>query len=78
MPIASESPLMVPKDIWPGNSPNLNVCDYWLLGVIEAEFIVTSHPSVKPLKAAIRQAFRNLDQEDVKRSCSRFSRESPI
>ena len=26
---------MVPKDIWPSSSPDLNVCDYWLFGVIE-------------------------------------------
>ena len=30
-------PLMVPKDIWPSSSPDLNVCDYWLFGVIEGE-----------------------------------------
>lgn len=65
-------PLFVPKDIWPSSSPDLNVCDYWLFGVIEGESNVTSHPSVNSLKTAIRQAFRNLDPEDVKRSCSRF------
>ena len=65
-------PLMVPKDIWPSSSPDLNVCDYWLFGVIEGESNATSHPSVNSLKAAIRRAFRNLDPEDVKRSCSRF------
>lgn len=65
-------PLMVPKDIWPSSSPDLNVCDYWLFGVIEGESNVTSHPSVNSLKAAIRRAFRNLDPEDVKRSCSRL------
>lgn len=65
-------PLMVPKDIWPSSSPDLNVCDYWLFGVIEGKSNVTSHSSVNSLKAAIRRAFRNLDPEDVKRSCSRF------
>ena len=65
-------PLMVPKDIWPSSSPDLNVCDYWLFGVIEGKSNVTSHPSVNSLKASIRRAFRNLDPEDVKRSCSRF------
>ena len=63
-------PLMVPKDIWPSSFPDLNVCDYWMFGVIEP--YVTSHPSVNSLKASIRRAFRNLDPEDVKRSCSRF------
>ncbi|KAF2362962.1 Homeobox domain-like [Trinorchestia longiramus] len=65
-------PLMVPKDIWPSSSPDLNVCDYWLFGVIEEKSNITSHPSVNSLKSAIRRAFRNLDPEDVKRSCSRF------
>ena len=65
-------PWMVPKDIWPSSSPDLNVCDYWLFGVIEGKSNVTSHPSVNSLKAFIRRAIRNLDPEDVKRSCSRF------
>ena len=65
-------PLMVPKDVCSGTCPDLNVCDYWLFGVIEGESNVTSHPSVNSLKAAIRRAFRELDLEDVKRSCSRF------
>ena len=65
-------PLRAPKDIWPSSSPDLNVCDYWLFGVIEGKSNVTSHPIVNSLKAAIRRAFRNLDPEDVKRSCSRF------
>ena len=28
-------PLMVSMDIWSSNSPDLNVCDYWMYGVIE-------------------------------------------
>ena len=65
-------PLMVPKDIWPSSSPDLNVCDYWLFGVIEGESNATLHSSANSLKAAIRRAIRKLDPEDVKRSCSRF------
>ena len=59
-------PLMVPKDIWPSSSPDLNVCDYWLFGVIEGKSNVTSHSSVNSLKAAIRRAFRNFDPENEK------------
>lgn len=71
-------PLMVPKDIWPSSSPDLNVCDYWLFGVIEGESNVTSHPSVNSLKAAIRRAFRNLDPEVKKKGVVHgFARESP-
>ena len=25
-------PLMFSKDIWPSNSPDVNICDYWLFG----------------------------------------------
>ena len=46
-------PLMVPKDIWPSSSQDLNVCDYWLFGVIEGKSNVNSHPSVNSLKAII-------------------------
>ena len=62
-------PLIVPKDIWPCSSPDLNVCDYWLFGVIEGKSNVTSHPSVNSLKASIRRTFRNLDSEVVKSNC---------
>ena len=34
-------PLMVPKGIWPSSSLDLNVCDYWLFGVIEGTSNVT-------------------------------------
>ena len=64
--------LMVPKDIWLSSSSDLNVCDYWLFGVIEEESNVTSHPSVNSLKAVIWRAFHNLNLDYVKRSCSRF------
>ena len=63
---------MVPKVIWPTNSPDLNACDNWLFGVIDGESNVTSQSSVNSLKAAIRRAFRNFDPEDVKRSDSWF------
>ena len=75
-PKVSEPPLMAQKDICSTNAPDLNVCDYWLFGVIEGESNVTSHPSVNSLKAAIRRAFRYLHPEDVKRSCSRLARGS--
>ena len=42
------------------------------IGCLASLSNVTSHPSVNSLKAAIRRGFRNLDPEDVKRSCSRF------
>ena len=65
-------PLMVPNDVWPSSSPDLNACDYWLFVVIEGKSNVTPHPSVNSLKASIRRALGNLDPEDVKRSCSGF------
>ena len=69
-------PLMVPKDIWLSSFPDLNVCDYWLFGVIERESNVASHSSVNSLKVTIHGAFCNLHPKDVK-SCSRFTWESP-
>ena len=65
-------PLFVPKDIWPSSSPDLNVCDYWLFRVIERKSNVNPHSNVNSLKASIRRAFRNLDADEVKRSCSKF------
>ena len=74
---------MVPKDIWHSSSPGLNVCDYLLFGVIEGEYQLSeeylsiskyqlSHLSINSLKTDIRRAFRNLDPEDVTRSCLLF------
>ena len=65
-------PMFVPKDIWPSSSPDPNACDFWLFKVIKEQSNATSHPSVKSLKTAIRRAFHNLEDEEVKRSCSAF------
>jgi len=67
-------PLFVPKDVWPSNSPDLNVCDYWLFSVIEGQTNTNPHPSVGSLQAAIRRAFRKLDHDEVRKSCSSFRR----
>ena len=69
-------PLMVPKDIWPSSSPDLNVCDYWLFGVIEGKSNVTSHPSVNSLKASIRRAYRNLEPRRCKKELFTVSLEN--
>ena len=65
-------PLFVPKDIWPSSSLDLNVRDYRLFSVIEIKSNVNPQSNVNSLKASIRRAFRNLDADEVKRSCLKF------
>ena len=55
-----ESSFDGPEGFVAHNSPDLNVCDYWLFVVIKVDSNVTSHPSVNSLKADIRRAFGNL------------------
>ena len=65
-------PLFVPKNSWPSSSPDLNVCDYWLFSVIEEKSNATPHNNISSLKKTIIKAFKGLDPEALKKSCSSF------
>ena len=70
--LKQKMPLFVPKDMWPSSSPDLNPCDYWMWGVIEAHSNAVAHNSVNNLKDAIRSAFRSVKAAQVKRACTAF------
>ena len=65
-------PLFVPKDIWPSKAPNLNPCEFWLLGVVEGKTNVAPHSSVNALKTSITKACWSMGADEVRRACSTF------
>jgi transposase len=70
--LREQLPLFVSKDIWPSSSPDLNPCDFWMWGVVEAKSNATPHNSVKALQAAIVKAFKSITVDEAKNACSAF------
>ncbi|QQP38596.1 Transposable element tcb2 transposase [Caligus rogercresseyi] len=58
----------------PPNSPDMNPCDYYLLGKLEREVCATNHSNVASLKASIKSETNKLDPADVSKDCERFRR----
>ena len=72
--LSQKIPMYVPKDIWPSNSTDLNLCDFWMWGVVEQKSNSTAHASVSDLKKAIRKAASTIDPDEARRACSAFRR----
>jgi transposase len=66
---ATNLPNFLESSEWPPRSPDLNPCDFFLWGTLEA--IVNTQPlnSFSQLKAKLRHAWKNLDQEAIARAC---------
>ncbi|QQP48772.1 Transposable element tcb1 transposase [Caligus rogercresseyi] len=60
------------KEFWPSSSPDLNLCDYYLWGILERDTNKRAYNTVDSLKAAIIQAVANLSREQVAHAVGRF------
>ena len=63
---------LVPPDMWPPNSPDLNPMDYFTWGVVESRSNAVAHSNKKSLIAAIKRAFSSLERDMVIKATARF------
>jgi hypothetical protein len=70
--LAERVPYFVPSNIWPSNSPDLNVLDYFVWGAVQASVNACPKASMAELKAAIRREMRKINKDDLVRACRRF------
>ena len=63
---------MVKSDIWPSNSPDLNVLDVFVCGVIQTRVNASPKASVADLKTAIKKEFKRIDKVDLMSACCHF------
>ena len=70
--LSENIPDFISKDKWPPSSPDLNPCDYYLWGRMEAVVNNRAYDSVQALQRAIRRAWKDLDQDEVARACRSF------
>lgn len=61
-----------PSDFWPPSSPDLNPLDYSIWARMEAEACRTPHKNVAELKAAVDQAWANMDEMYIMKVCKKF------
>ncbi len=65
-------PWMIPKEMWPPNSPDLNPMDYFFWSVVEEDSNKVPHSNIESLKRAIVRAFAEIDRSALKRACAAF------
>ena len=52
---------------WPPNSPDLNVMDYSIWSILEAEACSKPHQSIDALKKSLTKAWNNISQDVIDR-----------
>jgi len=70
--LRSNVPNFWSKEKWPPYSPDLNPCDYYLWGRLEAIVNTKRYTSIDALKVAITSAWKSLDDNEVALACSSF------
>ncbi|QQP37277.1 Uncharacterized protein FKW44_017492 [Caligus rogercresseyi] len=63
-----------PADMWPSSSPDLNPLDFSVWSVLESHACKTSHANLTSLQQAIVEAWDNLTEEYIKKSCASVRR----
>ena len=64
--------LFVKAEVWPSNSPDLNVLDYYLWGVLQQQVNKSSHSSIDSLKRTIKRELKKIPKDDVVAACKKF------
>uniref|UniRef100_A0A914ECB3 Uncharacterized protein n=1 Tax=Acrobeloides nanus TaxID=290746 RepID=A0A914ECB3_9BILA len=57
---------------WPPNSPDLNVMDYSIWNILEAEAYSKPHQSIDALKKSLVKAWNKIPQEVIDRAVDDF------
>ena len=70
--LSSNVPAFLGREEWPPSSPDLNPCDYYLWGRLEAIVNNRAYNDIPSLKRALKRAWEDLDQEEIARACNIF------
>lgn len=62
------------KSQWPAKSPDLNPCDFYLWGRLQAIVNSSPIPSVQALKQRLKKAYGALDDDEVAAACRSVTR----
>jgi inhibitor of nuclear factor kappa-B kinase subunit alpha len=69
-------PDFIKSSDWPSSSPDLNVMDYAIWGILEARINATKHRSLDSLKQALHREWKKLSMHEIRTSinswCSRL------
>ncbi|XP_046868909.1 uncharacterized protein LOC124461437 [Drosophila willistoni] len=62
----------ITPNLWPPSSPDLNLLDYYVWGVVERETNKHPHNTISSLKTAINTVMVNMNKDHLIRACNRF------
>jgi inhibitor of nuclear factor kappa-B kinase subunit alpha len=69
---SAEFPDFIAHDKWPPNSPDLSPLDFSVWSVLETKACASPHKSLDSLKAALQEAWDDLDGEYLRSTCDAF------
>jgi len=59
------TPALIPPDLWPANSPDLNSVDYRIWSVVQQRVYQSRVHDTDELKQCVQQVWRNADQSNI-------------
>ena len=59
-----------PKSFWPPSSPDLNVMDFVIWGILARKACEKPHSSEASLKRSLKKAWAELDEETIRNCCA--------
>ena len=59
-----------PKTFWPPSSPDLNVMDFAIWGILARKACEKPHSNVESLKRSLKKAWADLDEETIRNCCA--------
>lgn len=62
----------ITPNMWPPSSPDLNLLDYYVWGVVERETNKHPHNTIDSFKAAIIRVMTNINKDQLILTCKRF------
>jgi len=72
--LANNVPFFVKSEIWPSNSSDLNVLDYFVWSSVQSKVNASPKASVTKLKRCLQLEFAKIDKGDLMQACRRFRR----
>ena len=67
-------PDFIKSSDWPSSSPDLNVMDYAIWGILEARVNATKHKSLESLKRAVQREWEKLSMEVIRTAVNSWRR----
>ena len=76
--LRAENIEFISKEEWPPSSPDLNLLEYSIWGILQTRACAKPHKSLKPLQSALVREWQRMPQKELRDSVGQFRRLSTV